>query len=109
MYAGEPYGYLVELLRDEDELALHLKRFEKNGSYMPMLDSGAAQAYAVVDLRFPTKEQKKPSVSRPDLFTVMFSEDFKSATVYHDSDPPLMISVSGHTNLGERVAMGLLD
>jgi hypothetical protein len=70
MYAGEPYGYLVELLRDEDELEVHLKRFGKGGSYKPMLDSGAAQAYAVVVLRFSTKEQKKPYVSRSDLYTV---------------------------------------
>jgi len=62
----------------------HMRRFQPGGRYDSMIQDGHITSWAVVDIRCPGAS--KPRLrSDPNLYHVVFSEDFRTAVIRHGS------------------------
>ena len=74
----------------------HLQGSEDHGRYAPLMHAQVNKVQAIADLRSPSANaghQAAPRVAHPHLYTVLFSEDFKKATIYHqDSEDSAQVA-----------------
>lgn len=79
-------GWALEVTRDGKGIREHSARFDDSGRYAPLMHANVIKLHAIVDLRSPSASpdhQAAPRVAHPHLYTVLFSEDFKKATIHH--------------------------
>ena len=79
-------GWALEVTRDGKGITEHSARLEGNGSYAPLVHAKVIQLHAILDLRSPSAHsghQAAPRMAHPHLYTVLFSDDFKTATIHH--------------------------
>lgn len=73
----------MEITRDGIDINKHLERFTHQGIYQPLLECGAVQQWAVVDLRCPGLGS--PRTTHPNLISVEFTDvEFKLARVWRN-------------------------
>ena len=91
-------GWALEVTRDGKGSTEHSACFKANGRYAPLMHAKVIKLHSIVDLRSPSASpghQAAPWVAHPHLYTVLFSEDFKQATIHHDQDSVKEAEVAG--------------
>ena len=86
--------WVIELLRDSNNVKEHLARFDPGGLYHPMLENGSILAYAVVNLRGPEAASSTERNSGGDehlgfanLLTFTFDNDYRTAVFTREGKP----------------------
>ena len=91
-------GLALEVTRDGRGIREHSARFLNEGRYTPLRRAGIIKEHAIVDLHSPatsTAQQAAPKVQLPNLYTVLFSDDFMKAEIHHMDRPVNTIWVAG--------------
>jgi hypothetical protein len=55
----------LELLRDRNRLVEHMKRFERDGQYFSMIESGKMEQYIVLDFTVTQPTKRRPGNTPP--------------------------------------------
>jgi hypothetical protein len=77
-----PYGVALKLTCDGSNLEEHLQLLRLSDIYKDMYNCGFVNTCAVVDMR-SHKACRDSYISHENLYTVVFSEDWQQATVWH--------------------------
>lgn len=105
-----PLGVALELTRDSDRLQDHLERFnfpageQPAGSYFPIISSGGAMKWAVVDCVSPGKDSQ---VQHSSLYTVKMSDSWARAQIWHMGEVKAEVLLAG--DVADKQQLALAD
>ncbi|CAA7269652.1 unnamed protein product [Cyclocybe aegerita] len=88
-------GWGIEIIRDGNELEQHGSRFKPGGAYHPWISGNILQEYVMLDFRRTTPMKAHPSL--PQLFHVVFAEDYSTYTAAASTS--LRSTTAGRANI----------
>jgi len=83
--------WLIEFVREDNDVTGHIQRFQRGGNYYSMLTSKNNGQWAVVNFR-----HSNPTQVHPNLYSVVYNSDLSYFTIFNNSTNPIGTIMLNH-------------